>query len=211
MFTHSEIWAALDKIAEKNRLSISGLSKRAGLDPTSFNKSKRVTGNGRLRWPSTESVSKVLACTGTTVEEFASMIMGRDPEEAVSSRLPMISFQQAAANICFDDAGFPTGDVWKEITFPYHVDRYAYALEVSDDTLLPVYRRGDILVISPDVHVRPGDRTVSRSHDGNLSVAVLRSLTANSIEFTTVAPSLESWHVSSRDIDWMARIVWASQ
>jgi phage repressor protein C with HTH and peptisase S24 domain len=53
MFTHNQIWAALDKIAELNSLSISGLSRRAGLDPTSFNKSKRVTCNGRLRWPST--------------------------------------------------------------------------------------------------------------------------------------------------------------
>jgi len=211
MFTHSEIWAALDKIAEKNRLSISGLSKKAGLDPTSFNKSKRVTGNGRLRWPSTESVAKVLACTGTTVEEFASLMLGRDPEEGISARLPMISFRQAAVDICFDDAGFPAGDDWKEVTFPYHVDRYAYGLEVSDDTMLPVYRRGDVLIISPDLHVRPGDRIVIRSHDGQMSVAVLRSLTANSIEFTTLSPSVESWHVNTRDVDWMARIVWASQ
>ncbi len=211
MFTHSEIWAALDKIAERNRLSISGLSKKAGLDPTSFNKSKRITGNGRLRWPSTESVSKVLACTGTSIEEFAALILGRDPEEGVSSKLPMLSFDQAATAVCFDDAGFPTGADWKEITFPSLVDRYAYALKVSDDNLLPVYRRGDIVVISPDTTVRPGDRIVSRAHDGTLSVAVLRSLGADRIELTTLAPSLESWQVSGRDVDWMARIVWASQ
>ena len=47
--------------------SASGLAKRAGLDPTSFNKSKRVTGEGRPRWPSTESLAKVLEATGASL------------------------------------------------------------------------------------------------------------------------------------------------
>ena len=211
MFTHSEIWSALDKIAENNRLSISGLSKRAGLDPTSFNKSKRTTGNGRLRWPSTESVAKVLDCTNTTVEEFAALLLGRDPQESVSSKLPVMSFRQASQGVNFDDAGFPTGPDWKEVSFPQVADRYAYALEVADDRLLPVYRRGDVIVMSPDNEVHPGDRVVIRKQNGELSVAVLRSHGASSIEFTTLSPSVDSWHVNTRDIDWISRIVWASQ
>ena len=211
MFTHSEIWSALDKIAENNRLSISGLSKRAGLDPTSFNKSKRTTGNGRLRWPSTESVAKVLDCTSTSVEEFAALLLGRDPQESISSKLPMMSFRQASQGVNFDDAGFPSGPEWKEVSFPQVVDRYAFALEVADDRLLPVYRRGDVMVISPDNQVHPGDRVVIKNMDGDLKVAVLRSIASDSIEFTTLVPSVDSWRVSSRDIDWMSRIIWASQ
>ena len=48
----------------------------AGLDPTTFNKSKRGTANGKLRWPSTESLAKVLAATGASFEEFAALTSG---------------------------------------------------------------------------------------------------------------------------------------
>ena len=54
MLTHAQIWTALDRLAERAGLSPSGLARKAGLDPTTFNKSKRITGDGRERWPSTE-------------------------------------------------------------------------------------------------------------------------------------------------------------
>ena len=65
MLTHDQIWTALDRLAERAGITTSALARRAGLDPTTFNKSKRVTGEGRERWPSTESVAKSLAATNT--------------------------------------------------------------------------------------------------------------------------------------------------
>ena len=70
MLTHKAIWRGIDLLAAKNRLSASGLAKRAGLDPTTFNKSKRTTKQGKPRWPSTESLSKILDATRTTMGEF---------------------------------------------------------------------------------------------------------------------------------------------
>ena len=70
MFSHDRIWAAIDALAERNRLSPSGLARRAGLDPTSFNKSKRQGVDGRQRWPSTESIAKVLDATGASIDEY---------------------------------------------------------------------------------------------------------------------------------------------
>src|SRR5262245_19436257 len=72
--THAQIWGALDRLAARAGLSASGLAKKAGLDPTTFNKSKRITPDGRPRWPSTESVAKSLAATGCSVEAFVSLI-----------------------------------------------------------------------------------------------------------------------------------------
>ncbi|MGH6675657.1 MAG: helix-turn-helix transcriptional regulator, partial [Xanthobacteraceae bacterium] len=63
MLTHAQVWAAIDRLAERAGLSASGLARRAGLDPTTFNKSKRVTPSARARWPSTESIAKALAAT----------------------------------------------------------------------------------------------------------------------------------------------------
>ena len=66
MLTHSDIWNAVDRLAARAGLSASGLAKKAGLDPTTFNKSKRITPEGRPRWPSTELVAKSLQATGVT-------------------------------------------------------------------------------------------------------------------------------------------------
>ena len=74
MLTHGQIWAALDRLAERSGLSPSGLAKRSGLDPTTFNKSKRITADGRERWPSTESVSKALAATNSSIDTFVQLI-----------------------------------------------------------------------------------------------------------------------------------------
>ena len=60
MFTHTSIWTAIDRLAQAFGYSTSGLAKKAGLDPTTFNKSKRIGPDGKPRWPSTESLSLVL-------------------------------------------------------------------------------------------------------------------------------------------------------
>ncbi len=70
MLSHDQIWEALDRLAERHELTPSGLARRAYLDPTSFNKSKRLSADGRLRWPSTESIAKVLDATGASMEQF---------------------------------------------------------------------------------------------------------------------------------------------
>jgi len=72
--THEQIWTALDRLAARASLSPSGLARRAGLDPTTFNKSKRVTPDGRERWPSTESVAKALAAADTPIETFVELM-----------------------------------------------------------------------------------------------------------------------------------------
>ena len=46
MLTHADIWNAVDRLAARAGLSASGLAKKAGLDPTTFNKSKRITPRG---------------------------------------------------------------------------------------------------------------------------------------------------------------------
>src|SRR6202521_191992 len=115
MLTHGQIWAALDRLAERSGLSPSGLAKRSGLDPTTFNKSKRITPDGRERWPSTESVSKVLAATNSSIETFVQMI--GDSSRTVPS-VPHLGYAQAAGAGYFDDGGFPTGKGWEQVALP---------------------------------------------------------------------------------------------
>lgn len=76
MLTHSNLWLALDQLAQMHGLSPSGLAKKAGLNITSFNPSKRISSDGRKRWPSTESIARVLNATETSCTDFALLLDG---------------------------------------------------------------------------------------------------------------------------------------
>lgn len=69
-FEHNEIWAALDNLAQDKKMSISRMAILSDLDSTSFNKSKRSDIYGRLRWPSTETLSKVMGAMNVSWTEF---------------------------------------------------------------------------------------------------------------------------------------------
>src|ERR1700735_825796 len=111
MLTHAQVWSAIDRLAARAGLSASGLARRAGLDPTTFNKSKRITAAGRARWPSTESVSKALAATGTSLDAFVGLIHGSSVPAATRG-VPLLGFAEAGAGGYFDDGGFPAGAGW---------------------------------------------------------------------------------------------------
>ncbi|MBQ8294196.1 MAG: helix-turn-helix transcriptional regulator [Alphaproteobacteria bacterium] len=68
--THTDVWYAIDTFAQEHKMSCSGLAKRSGLDPTTFNKSKRWSKYGQPRWPSTNSIAKILDATGATLNDF---------------------------------------------------------------------------------------------------------------------------------------------
>jgi phage repressor protein C with HTH and peptisase S24 domain len=206
--THNQIWTALDKLAARSKLSPSGLAKRSGLDPTTFNKSKRITPDGRARWPSTESVAKALAATGVSVGSFVSLIANGD---GATHSVPLIGFAEAGAGGFFDDAGFPLGEGWDEIAFPAVSDEHAYALEISGDSMMPIYRDGDVIVVSPASPVRRGDRVVVKTKTGEVMVKELKRQTAKQVELKSINTEHPERTLSLDDVIWVARIVWASQ
>jgi len=208
MLTHNQIWTALDRLAAQAGLSPSALAKRAGLDPTTFNKSKRVTSDGRERWPSTESVSKALAATGMTIHTFVQLI---DETTRGVQSVPLLSFAEAGASGRFDQNGLPIGDGWDEAGFPSVSDQHAYALEISGDAMKPAYRDGDIIVVSPAAPVRRGDRVVLKARNGEIMLKELRRRTAKTIELQSVDPGHSERTLAISDVEWIARIVWASQ
>ncbi len=73
MFTHEDLWNAIEILARNNNMTCSGLARASGLDPTTFNKSKRASKYGQPRWLSMETIAKVLSATHTTPDDFANM------------------------------------------------------------------------------------------------------------------------------------------
>jgi phage repressor protein C with HTH and peptisase S24 domain len=208
MLTHEQIWTAMDRLAERAGITASALAKRAGLDPTTFNKSKRITPEGRERWPSTESVAKALAATNTSIDTFVQLI-GDSPRAAQS--VPLLGFAQTGAGGYFDDSGFPAGKGWDEAGLPAVNDEHAYALEISGDSMRPAYRDGDIIVVSPGTPIRRGDRVVVKTTGGEVMVKELKRRTAKTLELASLNPAHVDRTLAAGDVEWIARIVWASQ
>lgn len=208
--THAQIWQALDRLAARLDISVSALARLAGLDPTSFNRSKRLSADvpPRPRWPSTESLAKVLQATGLSFSEFAALAEGRAPDHGV----PLIGFAQAGADGYFDDAGFPAGQGWDRVAFPGAGREGVYALEISGDSMSPLYRHGDRIVVDPDAaDIRRGDRVVVKTADGEVMAKEVARLTDTRVELRSLNPAFPDRSLARRDIAWMARILWASQ
>jgi phage repressor protein C with HTH and peptisase S24 domain len=215
MLSHEKVWAAIDALAARHALSASGLAKKAGLDSTAFNKSKRQSVDGRPRWPSTESLAKIMAATGASLDEFMRLITTlpmQDPEHGKPAKgVPLVGFAQAGAGGYFTDAGFPVGQGWDMVEAPAIVPEGGYALEVQGDSMLPLYRHGDRLIVDPNAAARKGDRVVVKTTGGEVTAKILVRRTSDLVELHSLNPDHPDRTIPLTDIEWIARIVWASQ
>jgi phage repressor protein C with HTH and peptisase S24 domain len=210
MIRHAEIWRAIDRLAAKHGLTASGLARRAGLDATAFNKSKRKGPSGKPRWPSTESVAKILSCTGETMGSFITLLGDRAAAGAPRT-LPLLGYTKAGNAGFFDDQGYPAGRGWDDVEFPGIADARAYALKISGDSMKPLYRSGDIVVVSPQASLRAGDRVVVKTRGGEVMAKELVRQNAQRVELRSLNPDHGDRTLPRADIQWMARIIWAEQ
>lgn len=215
MLTHEQIWRAIDRLATTFGYSPSGLAKKAGLDSTSFNKSKRIGPDGKPRWPSTESISRILGATGATMSDFISLVEDLETNELANKfNIPVIGFAQAGAKGFFDEEGYPKGDSWDEVRFPEFNasdDDGIYALEINGDSMEPLYRKGDVLVVSPKAKIKNSDRVVIKTKKGEVMAKELFRQNASQVEIKSINPAHENRKIPKKDIAWMARIIWVSQ
>jgi phage repressor protein C with HTH and peptisase S24 domain len=211
---HEDIWRALDTLAAESGMSTSGLARRAGLDATTFNPSKRRMPDGRARWPSTESLAKALNAAGASLETFSHLVAGgraitagRSPARSI----PLIGMAQAGSEGFFGDAGYPAGAGWDEVGLPEIADPNAYALEISGESMEPVFRDGDMIVVSPEASIRRGDRVVVRTIRGEVMAKQLARRSARRIDLRSFNPAHPDHSFDLTEIAWMHRIIWASQ
>ncbi len=203
---HRDIWRGLDLLAAHHGLTASGLARRAGLDPTAFNPSKREGADGRPRWPTTESLARVLDAVGEGFDDFAALVEGRRGGSA-----PLIGFAQAGQDGFLDDAGFPAGAGWDEVRFPGLGTETVYALQISGDSMEPAYRAGDRIIVAPGAEVKTGDRVVAKTVAGEVMAKVLARRTTRLIELAPLNPDYPAREFKPAEIVWIARILWASQ
>jgi phage repressor protein C with HTH and peptisase S24 domain len=205
---HGQIWRALDALAARKGLTASGLARAAGLDPTTFNKSKRAAPDGKPRWPSTESIARALDAAGASFDEFAALLAGRPG--GAGRAIPIVGLARAGADGFFDENGFPIG-ADETVRFPGLGDDRVYALEIAGDSMEPVFRAGDVVIVQPGAAVRRGDRIVVRTLAGEVMAKTLGRRNEQMVELVSLNPAYPTREITVAEIDWIARILWASQ
>lgn len=212
MLSHEKVWTAIDELAFHHGLSTSGLARRAGLDPTTFNRSKRVAGDGRPRWPSTESLAKILEATGEELEAFAARIK----TSGMVPRLPDNIVPQLAIQAPVLPSGLEPGNplrkiTWDEQRFPKQKSANDFAVAVSGNGFLPIFREGDIIIAERGAPLRVDDRLLVQKLDSPLAVYTLVKRYSDYLELRTIEGEPQSNSIEHSAIEWTARIIWASQ
>jgi phage repressor protein C with HTH and peptisase S24 domain len=75
----------------------------------------------------------------------------------------------------------------------------------------PVYREGDKVIVSASEQVRRGDRVAVCTKSGEVMIKELKRQTERRIELVSINPEYPARTLETRDIEWMRRIIWASQ
>ncbi len=216
-FTHEWIWTAIDTLASRRGLAPSGLAKLAGLDPTTFNRSKRFTPEGRPRWPSTESIAKVLEATGTPLDEFAMLELGTSATShaATSAKsleaVPLVGEVRDAAIGGLSSSSLLDFAGRRQLRRSTNVRCAQFAFSVADGSLEPAYSQGNTLIASIAEMAKSGDRVVVQPLTGRAVPGLLLRSTRSKIELADFRPGRDALELSRADVRWIARIIWARQ
>lgn len=204
-----DVWRGIDLLADEIGVTPARLARMAGLDQAVFSAGRRIKPDGRMRWPSMDSLAKVLRIADISMGDFVNY-MHADPARRAGFRLPSMTMNKAFDSQHYDEDGFPSGRGWDRIEFPDVQDRRCYGLVVDTDAYEPVYREGDLLVCAPGTSVRRGDRVVFHRNEIGLSIGALVRQTPFTVDMATLDGS-ETEIIPAQEITWLTRIAWARQ
>lgn len=166
MISPADVWEALDALALEQGLTPSGLARAAGLDPTTFNPSRRISphadGRADMRWMALPTLLRALDVLKISPAQFIQGLdgAGRGAGQASVTRLRGLPLSRLQGGGLFNSAGHPTGVQWEDVTLPCAISGDAYAVRVDTDALEPLLREGSSLVVMPDMPPRRSDRVL---------------------------------------------------
>src|SRR5574344_1317736 len=201
---YEQIWNAVDKLAQANNLTPSGLAKKAGLDATTFNKSKRLRPDGNKRWPSLDSLNKITEVCNISFEEFCNLGTGKNSLN--SSSIPYCKFS-SLNNVAIKNSRIESKD-WNRIRFPEKNNNFI-AIELDFGDFEPIYKKNSTIIIAQNSEIRKGDRIVVFLDDGRILIQEFIRRTANALEVSDLLnPKFESI-IAIPNIKLVNRVVWA--
>ena len=205
---YETIWSAVDNLAKALSMTPSGLAKKSGLDSTTFNRSKRIRPDGKKRWPSLDSINKVLEYCNISFEEFYNYGDNYDGH----SNIQTIPFARLSNNVIpsYQEDNAPDTTNWESIAFPIRTNS-AYALEIDTNEYEPVYKKGSTVLLLKNSEIRHGDRIAVFFNDGSKVLAEFMHRKPQTIELLSLKKSENEISVKIDDIAYINRIVWVSQ
>lgn len=208
---HEDVWRAIDTLAAEKGLSPSGLARAAGLDPTAFNRSKRATRAGRLRWPSTESLSRILAATGATLETFSALVGGARAIGSLSQPGGLrqtAGLREAVRGLTASHRLTETAYTRLRADEPQRRPLADYAVRLDTGDFEPAWREGSVLIVSPTAAPREGDRVVLCEEPSRIIAGILARSTTDGVTLCGFdgRPSA----VAAAMLLWMHRVDWVS-
>lgn len=207
MFTHQEIWDAIDRLAMNKDLSTSALAKKAGLDATTFNKSKRITASGKLRWPSTESISKILFVTGVSFHEFVDLTENEKLQPTYNKdSLPYFRDIKSIEEFILSGGG----DTKQNYNLLPEKSQKTVCFEITNSSLEPDYKKGQLLILDFDTDYSKDDIILVCNHDKKLFTHKIIQETVETF-YTTTLENKNQNEISKKDCLWHAKILWYSQ
>ena len=203
MFSHNDIWIAIDRLADSRGFSPSGLARQAGLDPTAFNKSKRVSPTGKPRWPSTESLAKILTVTNCTMADLL-VLMDSTPG-TISNYVPFVTYAALLKGRIVPPAN-------PEI-YPVHTETGpdAFAVQLGDSAFHPLFREGAVIVAEPISKPSAGDRILLFSREDGLKGGIVESVQKRVWSVMLPDDNFSTGKFQDDSVDWVARILWSTQ
>ena len=145
---------------------------------------------------------------GVPGHQVAALLAGRTG--ASGRAIPIVGMARAGADGFFDENGFPVG-AGETVHFPDLGEDRVYALEIAGDSMEPMYRAGDVVIVQPGAAVRRGDRVVVRTSGGEVMAKMLGRKNDQMVELLSLNPAHKPRELATTEIEWIARIVWASQ
>jgi phage repressor protein C with HTH and peptisase S24 domain len=204
-----DVWRGIDLLADEVGVTPARLARMAGLDQAVFSAGRRRRADGSLRWPSMDSIAKVLKVAEISMGDFVNYMHG-DPGTRAAFNLPSLPMTEADDPARYDADGYPAGPTWDRIEFPDLQDPRCFGLVLDSNAYAPMYREGDMLVCAPGVSVRRGDRVVYRRKGAGLAIGVLVRQSPFTIDMASL-DGQETETFPAQDIEWITRIAWARQ
>jgi phage repressor protein C with HTH and peptisase S24 domain len=198
-----EIWQAIDLLAKNNGVSVSALAKKAGLDPTSFNKSKRISPLGKPRWPSMESLLKLIESVNISFQDLLNLATNKNIS---FSQIKIIELSELKKNEKTESIIQNTN---KKLSIA-HEKGETFAIIINEDGFSPIYKKEKSIIVIKAKKTSKGDRILIKTRDKNIYIGDLVKISALKYEIITI-PSWEIKQIGFEHIEFIGKVLWASQ
>ena len=122
--------------------------------------------------------------------------------------IPLISATAAGDPAQFTDGDHPAGFADEYVQVSTDVsDANAFGLRVRGDSMVPVFREGDVVIVSPNTPPAQGLRVVAKIRDGEVTCKTLTALDDERVTLASENPAYPRMVLDRAEVVWVYPVV----